>query len=180
MRLIKKYVFDGEEFTTENAVRQAIFKKNRMAFGPAVTSEEWEAVGVTYTEVEEAIPMETLKARKHNDVKRAFLDWRNNSATLVSSMGFLADSNERANTDVSGLLVAYEDKQGELVTFRDANNAFHMLTYSQVKTLQKEIIANGNFAYEQKWQMDSLIDKATSEDELDAIEIAFVGKDFTF
>ena len=177
--IVKKYVFDGKEYTSDSAVRQAIFVKNRTAFGNLETAEEWLEFGVTYTEEDEVIPLETLKLRKHNDVKRAFLDWRNNNATLISSLGFTVDSNERANTDVSGLLVAYESNQDAPITFRDVNNQFHELTYEQVKILQLEIIENGNYAYAQKWNFDSQVENATCEEDLEAIEIEFVGKDFS-
>lgn len=178
--MIKKYIFNGVEYASEYAVRQAIFEKDRVAF-PAEPEDDkvafWEGLGVTY--IEEAIPLETLKVQKSAQIKQAFLSWRNNGATLVSSLGFKVDSNERANTDVSGLLVAYEDNQDALITFRDADNEFHALTYAQVKTLQKEIIENGNYAYAQKWALDAQVESATNEGDLNAIEVRFVGKDFT-
>lgn len=175
--MIKKYIFNGVEFSSERMVRQAIWRSDRKAFGKPKTAEEWLKLGVTY--IEEQEPIETLKARKLLAIKQAFLLWRNNNATLISSLGFKIDSNERANTDVSGLLVDREDNQEALITFRDANNAFHALTYTQVKILQKEIIANGNFAYEQKWLFDSQVEGATTKEDLDAIKVVFVGKDFS-
>lgn len=174
--MIKKYIFDGVEYVTAQAVRQAIFNKERKAFGNPKNADEWAKYGVTYIEEEE--PIVVLKERKSFVVKQAFLNWRNN-ATLISSLGFKADSNERANTDVSGLLVAYEDNQDALITFRDADNEFHSLTYAQVKTLQKEIIENGNFAYEQKWMLDAQIEGATTKEQLETIKVDFVGKNFT-
>ena len=173
----KKYVFDGVEYATQQSVRQAIFNKSRKAFGKPKNAEEWAKHGVTYIEEDE--PVQVLREWKCNAIKSAFLIWREKNATIVSSLGFKVDSNERANTDVSGLLVAYENNQDALITFRDADNEFHSLTYAQVKTLQKEIIANGNYAYEQKWMLEAQVEKATTKEELDAIKIEFVGKDFT-
>ena len=178
--MIKKFIYDGVEYSYEREVRKAIYEKEHKIFSKAPSenvTEFWAKFGVTYTEEQE--PFEPLKARKAFAIKRAFLDWRNNKATLISSLGFKADSNERANTDVSGLLIAYENNQDALITFRDADNLFHSLTYAQVKTLQKEIIENGNYAYEQKWVLDAQVGKATTKEELDAIKIEFVGKDFT-
>lgn len=177
--MIKKFLFDGETYISERDVRQAVFAKDRKAFGKVPTenvAEFWAKLGVTYVEEQEPIGM--LKNLKAQSVKQAFLNWRNNKATLISSLGFKIDSNERANTDVSGLLVAYEDNQEALITFRDADNAFHSLTYTQVKTLQKEIIENGNHAYSQKWTLDAQVESATTKEELDAIEVKFTGKDF--
>ena len=177
--MAKKYIFEGNTYTTESAVRNAIFQKQRIAFGIPKDADEWLEYGVTYTEEDDVIDLDALKLRVHNSVKREFLNWRNNTATLVSSLGFVADSNERANTDIAGLLVVYADNQDAGITFRDANNAFHILSYQQLKVLQLEIIANGNFAYEQKWRMDQLVDAATTAEELNAIEIAFEGMDFS-
>lgn len=177
---MKKFVYDKTEFLTEREVREAIFKQERKAFGKVPTEkivEFWAKHGVTI--IEEQEPIEVFKKRKSFAIKRAFLDWRNNKATLVSSLGFKADSNERANTDVSGLLVAYEDNQEDLITFRDADNEFHALTYAQVKTLQKEIIENGNHAYAQKWMLDAQVESATTKEELDAVVVKFEGKDFS-
>jgi hypothetical protein len=134
---------------------------------------------VIYTEEEWVTPIESLKAQKADEIKQAFLNWRGQEATLVSSLGFKADSNERAMSDVNGLLVAYESHQDAPITFRDADNQFHELSYAQLKVLQLEIIQNGNYAYEQKWSFDAQVESATSEDELNAIHIEFVGKDFS-
>lgn len=178
--MIKKFVYEGVEYQSERAVRQAIKKAERKIFSSAPfenVAEFWAFHGVTY--IEEQEPIEVFKSRKAFVIKQAFLNWRNNQATLFSSLGFKADSNERANTDVSGLLVAYEDNPDALITFRDAGNEFHSLTYAQVKTLQKEIIENGNHAYAQKWMLDAQVESATTKEELDAIEVKFEGKDFS-
>ena len=177
--MIKKFIYDGFEYNLESDVRKAIYEKERKIFNKAPTEkvvEFWAKFGVVYTEEQE--PIEFFKAKKSLVIKQSFLNWRNNRATLISSLGFKVDSNERANTDVSGLLIAYEDNQDALITFRDADNAFHALTYAQVKTLQKEIIENGNYAYEQKWMLDAQVEKATTKEELEAIEVKFAGKTF--
>lgn len=196
---MKKYLYDGETYLSEKKLRNAIFEKERKAFGkppselkgnslpwfktkslnvnvPKTDEEFWAQHSVVI--VEEKEPIEVFKQRKSFVVKQAFLNWRK-TATLFSSLGFKADSGERANTDVSGLLVAYEDNRDALIMFRDADNEFHSLTYAQVKTLQKEIVENGNYAYAQKWAFDAQVDSATTKEELDAIQIEFVGKDFS-
>lgn len=177
--MIKKFIYNGIEYTFERDVRKAIYEQEHKVFSKTPDEkpvEFWSSFGVTY--IEEQEPIEMLRSWKSNAIKNAFLIWRSNKATLTSSLGFEADSNERANTDVSGLLVAYENNQEALITFRDANNNFHELTYAQVKTLQKEIIENGNYAYEQKWLFDSQVENATTKEDLDAIKIEFVGKNF--
>ncbi len=177
--MIKKFIYNGVEYASERDVRKAIFEQEHKIFSktPGENVEEfWSKFAVNY--IEEQEPIEKLREWKHNAIKNAFLIWRGDQATLISSLGFKADSNERAMSDVSGLLVAYEDNQGALITFRDADNQFHSLTYEQAKTLQKEIIANGNYAYAQKWAFDAQVGNATTEEELDAIEVKFEGSNF--
>ena len=177
--MIKKFIYKGNEYTSERDVRKVIYEKEHKIFSKAPSenvTEFWVKFGVTY--IEEQEPIEVFKQRKSFVVKQAFLNWRNNEATLISSLGFKADSNERAMSDVSGLLIACEDNQNALITFRDADNNFRELTYAQVKILQKEIIENGNYAYEQKWLFDSQIECATTKEEIDAVNVKFEGKNF--
>lgn len=177
--MIKKYIFNGVEYTSEYSVRQAIFEKDRIAFGKPTTSEDWLTLGVQYSEEEEVTPLELLKTQKSNQIKRLFLNWREQEATIISSLGFKADSNERANTDIGGLIIAHENDQTALITFRDADNQFHNLTIEQLKVLQKEIIENGSYAYAQKWAYDAQVEGATCKEEVEAITVEFVGKDFS-
>lgn len=177
--MIKNYVFDGIKYLYEYVVRQAIFEKNRTTFGKLQTTKEWLELGVEYTEEEEVIPLEQLKLQKSNQIKNLFLSWRVREATLTSSLGFKVDSNERANTDIGGLIIAYEDIQDELITFRDYDNQFHKLTYEQLKILQKEIIENGSYAYFQKWTYEDKLECATTKEGVEAIKVEFVGKNFS-
>ncbi len=176
---MKKYLYKGAEYASEILVRKALLESEKKIFSKTPKEnikEFWSKFGVEY--IEEAESLDECKARKSRIVKQAFLDWRNNKATLVSSLGFEADSNERANVDVNGLLVVYEGKQDETIAYRDANDQFHALTYEQLKVLQKEIIANGSHAYTQKWHLEAQIENAETKDELDSIEVVFEGKNF--
>lgn len=178
--MLKKYEYDGVVYDSELAVRKALYDTKKVALGKTPKSsiaEFWMKYDVRFFEEEES--MEFVKPIKLMQVKRAFLDWRNNKATIVSSLGFKADANERANSDVNGLLVSYDERRDELMTFRDADNQFHELSYAQLKTLQREIVENGNFAYQQKWELDAKVSDAKTKKELDAIEICFIGKDFS-
>ena len=185
----KKYVYDGETYTHEYYVRQAIDAKEHRAFGeePKGTLEEkqafWAANNVTYTEEPDPEPsLEDLKNTKLSKLERAFLQWYEQDATVTSSLGFVADSDARAVTDVSGLITVAEATPAEsrtTVAFMDANNEPHMLSLDQLKVLQLEIIQNGQAAYQQKWEIRTSIEGAADKDALDAIEIKFTGLDFT-
>ena len=176
--MIKRYEYQGLHFASERDLRKHLYDNKKIALGKTSenASEFWAKYGVIY--IEEQEPVEFFKQQKSLVIKQAFLQWRNNKAMLISSLGFKADSNERAMSDVSGLLIAYEDNQDTLITFRDAENQFRTLTYSQLKVLQLEIIENGNYAYQQKWLFDSQVEIATNKEELDAIKIEFIGKNF--
>lgn len=124
-----------------------------------------------------ALPETTLdevKGSKLAELAYAFDAWRTDGATLISSLGFEADADEKANDDVAGLVTL-----GASATFMDANNQPHSLTIDQLKILQKEIIESGVSAYETKWTYRNAINSAETVDAVNAIEIKFEPKDFS-
>lgn len=186
--MIKKYVYKEKEYSSSWAVRRAIDKAENTAFGPEPTGEYeekkafWEQFGVTYTEEPDPVPsLDTLKTRKEEALDRAFLQWYEQDATVTSSLGFVADSDVRAVTDVSGLITVSESAPAEsrtTVAFMDHENQPHMLTLEQLKTLQLEIIQNGQAAYQQKWTLRTAIENAEDDEALTAIVIKFEPMDF--
>ena len=52
----KKWTYQGEDYSSIYAVRQAIWEKERKAFGSPEDAEAWAELGVTYTEIEVADP----------------------------------------------------------------------------------------------------------------------------
>ena len=120
------------------------------------------------------VSLAELKIAKGEAVKSAYLNYRNNEATVPSSLGFTADANTRAWTDVMGLVTkAQSAPEGEKVTFRASDNTFHEITREQLGTLLLEIIATGEDSYAQKWAMNKAIEAATTKAELDAIDTTF-------
>lgn len=120
------------------------------------------------------VPLAELKRAKDEAVKLAYLNYRNNEATVPSSLGFTADANTRAWMDVMGLVTKTQSApEGEKVTFRASDNTFHEITREQLGTLLLEIIATGEDSYAQKWAMNKAIEVATTKAELDAIDITF-------
>ena len=61
----------------------------------------------------------------------------------------------------------------------DHDNQTHLLTLDQLKTVQLEIIQNGQSAYQQKWTLRTAIKEAQSKEDLEAIEIKFTAEDFS-
>ena len=175
---MKVFVYDGKEYQFDREVRQALYEKERKAIceAPKADSEKfWAEYGISIVEKDE--PIEELKQRKTSLIKQAFLTWRNNTATLKSSLGFVIDSDTRAFDDISGLSAASDPN--DVIIFRDANNGFHSLSQADLKVLLKEVVANGSYAYEQKWNLQEAVLAAETVEDLEAIEVKFKGKDFS-
>lgn len=137
-----------------------------------------------YYELTELPPPNTddVKTNKFSELETKFLDWYESGATVTSSLGFVADSDSRAIMDISGLVTSLEAQPAETrstVAFMDAENQSHALTLDQLKTLQLEVIQNGQAAYAQKWALRTQIESAESVEALQAIEITFTGLDFS-
>ena len=115
-----------------------------------------------------------VKEDKLTELANAFDKWRTDGATLISSLGFEADADEKANADVNGLVTL-----GASATFMDAHNEAHELTIDDLKVLQKEIIESGSKQYQVKWAFRDQINNAETIDELNAIEITFSPVDFS-
>ena len=132
-----------------------------------------------------AVPAPTLeevKAQKLAELEQKFLAWYETDATVTSSLGFVADSDARAMMDTSGLVTTLEAQPEEArgtVAFMDRNNVPHQLTLEQMKTVNLEIIQNGQSAYAQKWALRTAIEAAETTEAVNAIEIEFHGEDFS-
>lgn len=126
--------------------------------------------------------LEEVKRQKLAELEQKFLAWYETDATVTSSLGFVADSDARAMMDTSGLVTTLEAQPEEArgtVAFMDHNNAPHQLTLDQMKTVNLEIIQNGQSAYAQKWALRTAIESAETTEAVNAIEIAFHGEDFS-
>lgn len=126
--------------------------------------------------------LEEVQSYKLSELERAFLQWYETDAVITSSLGFVADSDVRAVTDVAGLITVSEATPEEsrgTVAFMDHENVPRMLSLDQLKTLHLEILQNGQAAYQQKWTIRSAIESAGTADEVQAVEIKFEGLDFS-
>lgn len=133
--------------------------------------------------VSDAVPsLDEVKQFKLDALDAAFLQWYEKDATVASSLGFVADSDSRAIMDVSGLVTVLElqpESSRSTVSFMDHDNVTHDLTLDELKTVQLEIIQNGQSAYVQKWTYRSQIESAESVDDLNNMQFVFVGEDFS-
>ena len=101
----------------------------------------------------------------------------NQNMKVTSSLGFTANADIRSQNNVRALIDITSDN--ETVSYMDYDTIPHKITLSDLKLLLKEIIINGNYLYQQKWDKYKAIDSATSYDELAAVSDTFEMKDFT-
>lgn len=97
-------------------------------------------------------------------------------AHILSSLGFEIDANDRANRDVTGLLVT--TAEDEPVVFMDYSNQSHTITRADLLVMQKEIIENAQHLYSQKWTFRAQIDACESSYALSQLNFQFYYKSF--
>jgi len=110
---------------------------------------------------------EPNKESKLTELKASFNEAAE-TATITSSLGFDIDANAVANQNITGLLITLEDDTTE-VLFRGSDNAFHKVTRPNLVTMQKEVIENGQRLYTLKWQYETQIEAAKTQEEVNAI-----------
>ena len=172
-----KFIYQSIEYFSEQAVRKAIFERERKVLGKPQSEsvvEFWAKHGVTLAT--EEVPLDSLKLQKKMQVKTVFNSWLSDS-TLQSSLGFAIDANESARNSIGDLIDVLRDN--EIVSFRDADNEYHDVTVEQLRVLKEEIAKNNIFAHEQKWSFERQIENAQDKNALDCIRIKFTGKAFS-
>lgn len=122
--------------------------------------------------------IEEIRAAKLSALNTAFASVES-GAWVMSSLGFKADANTTANTNIDGLIKSMTALGTETTQFCDYDNVFRAVTLDDLKTLQLEVIQNGQSLYAQKWAYRDAINVATDKKALDAVQIKFVMLDFT-
>ena len=178
-RTVQSHTLEGKQayavFADGSKIKLWPYNKQKYAVGQTVAMKQYKIVEIPAPSIDE------LKTEKLSQLDSAFLQWYETDAVVTSSLGFVADSDARAMMDVSGLVTTLESQPAETrntVAFMDANNEAHLLTLEQLKTVQLEIVQNGQSAYQQKWTLRTAIEQASSKEELDAIEIKFTAEDY--
>ena len=95
---------------------------------------------------------------------------------IKSSLGYEINADLRSQNNIRGLLAVIGDSS---VAFLDANNEPHAVSKADLETMLAECASNGQALYAQKWVTRAQIEAATSENELNEIEIKFEMKDFS-
>ena len=112
------------------------------------------------------IPLEEAKSAKLTELKTSFRNTRE-TAHCMCALGFEVDANEDANTNIVGLITVM--KEGETTMFRAYDNSFHEVSREDLITIRDNIIKNSQFLYQMKWGMESRINNAVSEEELNSL-----------
>lgn len=179
-RTVQSHTLEGKQayavFADGTKIKLWPYNMKKYAVGQTVTMKQYKIVEIPAPSIDE------LRNAKLSQLDSAFLQWYETDAVVTSSLGFVADSDSRAMMDVSGLVTTLESQPVEsrsTVAFMDANNQAHLLSLEQLKTVQLEIVQNGQSAYQQKWALRTAIKQASTKEELDAIEIKFVAEDYS-
>ena len=179
-KTVQSHTLEGKQayavFADGSKIKLWPYNKAKYAVGQTVAMKQYKIVEIPAPSIEE------LKTTKLTQLDSAFLQWYETDAVVTSSLGFVADSDSRAMMDVSGLVTTLESQPAEsraTVAFMDANNQTHLLSLEQLKTVQLEIVQNGQSAYQQKWTLRTAIEQASTKEELDAIEIKFTAENYS-
>ena len=150
-----------------------------------------------YKELKESTKLDRAKALKLYELAQkaqSFEDSVNKSMYFISSVFVEKESQKDDETTetVKEHLVINGDRRTrsnleDLITygttdtiqFRDYNNTMREVTKDQLKNILKENVINGQNLYYQKWAYEEQIKACTTIEELNAIELNFVMKDFS-
>lgn len=123
-------------------------------------------------------PLEVLRKERLSDLNAAFASVES-GAWVMSSLGFKADANITANTNIEGLIKSMSALGQETVIFCDYDNVYREVTLDGLQTLQLEVIQNGQSLYAQKWAFRNAINAAKDKDALAAVQVKFSMMDFS-
>ena len=131
------------------------------------------------TYFEKPTPIEVLSSfEEHRNAKMELLKLYASSALskayVESSLGFRADADDVAATNIRGLITAYEGSSPEeKILFRDYDDLMQTVQYKDLSVLLKEVAKCRSHIYAQKWQYEEAIISANTDEDLDKIEISF-------
>lgn len=152
-----------EDYPTVNEFQRVEENKIRLIDGVYI---------ITYSIVDDNLDgvKEIKKSRLSNSFDEVY---DSKYLKLSSSLGFEINANSVANTNIDGLIKVLKKTGVESVLFRAFNNDLHNVTLDDLETMQMEIIMNGQALYAKKWELENIIDKASSIKELMEIDDNF-------
>lgn len=104
--------------------------------------------------------------------------WNCKEMYITSSLGFAVNSDQCSQNNISVLIGMLPDDT-TTTNFKIYDNTFKALNKPQLKILLAECEKAGLALYQTKFALQAAINKATTKEELDAIEIKFEMADFS-
>ena len=135
---------------------------------------------VKYKELKESTELDRAKALKLYELSTqalAFEENVNKDMSFVSSVGGYHINGDRRTRSNLEDLITYSTT--DIIQFRDYDNTMREVTKEQLKVILKEHVINGQNLYYQKWAYEEQIKACTTIEELNAIKLNFVMKDFS-
>ena len=167
--------------------------KKCLEVGTGTNTEFYKSIGMIDMEVEQAYdgsywlkgyaptqPIEEVRQAKLSDLSAqalAFEENVNKDMLFVSSVGGYRINGDRRTRSNLEDLITYSTT--DIIQFRDYDNTMREVTKDQLKVILKEHVINGQNLYYQKWAYEEQIKACTTIEELNAIELNFVMKDFS-
>lgn len=144
--MIRKYIYNGETYTSAWAVRQAVGKATRTAFGPEPEEGKeafWARFGVEYIEEPDPEPTpEEIAEKELAEAKR--LRAAQVAAITVEVDGMTFDGDEAAQSRLTRAIQVAEITGMETTQWVMADNTVHTITVAQAKeALSKAMLAMG-------------------------------------
>lgn len=168
-----RYIYKEKTYNSPYALRQAIGKEQRIAYGDITSEEGFAAIGVEvkieeYDPLDE-LPIETLRSQVMQRMTSSFNQYCNSSNTsIATSLGFPVNANVSSVTNVDiclaqleeGLVTLSDGESEATIEFRDFNDNMQSLTATQLKQIKAEIGANLSNARAKKWEYEAQIKEA--------------------
>lgn len=168
-----RYIYKEKTYNSSYALRQAIGKEQRIAYGDITTEEGFAAIGVEVKieeyDPQDEIPVETLRSQVMQQMLSSFNGYCNSSNTsIATSLGFPVNANISSVTNIDiclaqleeGLVTLAEGESEATIEFRDFDDNMQSLTATQLKQIKAEVSANLSNARAKKWEYEAEIKEA--------------------
>lgn len=132
----------------------------------------------------EAIPEKTLEELRSEKLQALssesakYQAWNCKDMYITSSLGFAVNSDQCSQNNIS-ILIGMLPDEVTTTNFKIYDNSFKALNKPQLTTLLAECESAGLELYQTKFKLQALINTAKTKEELEAIKIEFVMKDFS-
>lgn len=133
---------------------------------------------VEVTAADRLTDAKTAKLQALSSESSKYQAWNCKEMYITSSLGFAVNSDQCSQNNISVLIGMLPDDT-TTTNFKIYDNTFKALNKPQLKTLLAECEKAGLALYQTKFALQAAINKATTKEELDAIEIKFEMADFS-